>query len=160
MMNLLLSSSGRINSSDFMKAAFILVALAIILSIPSFLGMSPAITILAGLLSFLLIIPWIFIWIKRYHDAGKAGSMCLLPICIYIVAVCVLMFFMMGDMFSYMMEAGGATGAEANAEIEAITKAKAIPMTIASSVLSLAIAFLFNSMIKQDPNDNQYGPVA
>lgn len=163
MMNLLFSPSGRMNSGEFMKAAITLIVLAVILSIPSLMGMSQGLQTILGIVSFLLIIPWIFIWIKRYHDGGKSGWMSLLPILVYAVVLGILMSVMMGDVFAYTMQAAsegaGAMDADMEAEIEAMTKAKAVPMTIASTVVSLAIAFLFNATIKQEPNDNQFGPV-
>ncbi len=162
MMNLLFSPSGRMNSGEFMKAAITLIVLAVILSIPGIMGMSQGLQSILGIISFLLIIPWIFIWIKRYHDGGKSGWMCLLPILVYAVVLGILMTVLMGDVFAYTMQAaseGAAMDADMEAEIEAMAQAKAVPMTIASTVVSLAIAFLFNAMIKQDPNDNQFGPV-
>ena len=156
--SLLFSPSGRINSSEFMKGAIILIILGIVFTIPEMMGMGDGITMIMGLLGFLLIIPWIFIWIKRYHDAGKSGAMCLIPILVYIVAVIALTFFFMGDMFALMFSEEAMTDPESlEAEIEALTKAKAIPLTIASTVLSLIIAFGFNAMIKQQPEENQFG---
>lgn len=163
-MNLLLSPSGRINSGEFMKGAITLIVLSVLLSVPSILGMSQGLQSILGVLSFLLLIPWIFLWIKRYHDGGKSGWMCLVPIIIYAIVLGILIAVLMGDVLAYTMQAatesGGVMDPDMEAQIETMSKAKALPVTLASAVVSLAIAFLFNAMIKQEPNDNQFGPVA
>lgn len=160
--NLLFSPSGRINPSEFMRGAIILIVLGFVFSVPEALGMKGAIPVITGLLSFILLYPWVVIWIKRYHDAGKSGWMSLIPIIIYIVAAVVLMMVMLGDEFMAMFQAAseGASQAETEAMAEGMAEGKQIPLLIGTTVLSAAVAFLFNSLIKRDDHENQYGPAS
>lgn len=157
MLNLLFSPSGRINSSEFMKGAITLVILAVILALPEIMGMK-SIAAIASIVSLVLLYCWVALWIKRYHDGGKSGWMSLVPILVYVIAAMALMFFMMGDVFAQAFQAAAEGEQMSTAEAEAMAAGKALPYTIANAVLSLAVAFLFNSMIKHDPSDNQYGP--
>ena len=160
--NLLFSPNGRINSSEFTKAALILIALGFILALPEALGMTGALTTIAALISFLLLYPWIVIWIKRYHDAGKSGWTCLVPIIIYIIAAIILMMVLLGDEFMAMFQAAseGASQAETEAMAEEMGQGKQIPLLIATTVLSAAIALGFNAIIKRDDHENQFGPAS
>jgi len=156
--NLLFSPNGRINSGEFIKGAIILIVLGLLLSVPEMMGMGDGIAIIMAIVSFLLIIPWIFIWIKRYHDAGKQGAMCLIPILVYIVGLIGLSLFLMADMFTLMFSEEALSDPEyAEAQIEALTKSKAVPLMIASTVWSAIVAFGFNALIKQQPEENQFG---
>ena len=160
--NLLFSPNGRINSSEFTKAALILIALGFILALPEALGMTGALTTIAALISFLLLYPWVVIWIKRYHDAGKSGWTSLVPIIIYIIAAIVLMMVLLGDEFMAMFQAAseGASQAETEAMAEEMGQGKQIPLLIATTVLSAAIALGFNAIIKRDDHENQFGPAS
>ena len=160
--NLLFSPNGRINPSEFTKAALILIALGFVLALPEALGMTGALTTVAALISFLLLYPWIVIWIKRYHDAGKSGWTCLVPIIIYIIAAIILMMVLLGDEFMAMFQAAseGASQAETEAMAEEMGQGKQIPLLIATTVLSAAIALGFNAIIKRDDHENQFGPAS
>lgn len=156
--NLLFSPSGRINSGEFIKGAVLLIVLGILLSVPGILEMGDGLETVAMLLSFLLIVPWIFIWIKRYHDAGKPGAMCLVPIFIYIIGFIVMVIFLMGDIIALMFSEAAMSDPESiEAEVEALTKEMTMPVAIGSTVWSLIIAFGFNAMIKHQPEENQFG---
>ena len=160
--NLLFSPNGRINPSEFSKAAIILIVLGVILSLPELFGMTGIATI-AGLISFLLLYPWVVIWIKRYHDAGKSGWTCLLPIVIYIIAAIVLMSVLLGGEFMAIFQAAseGASQAETEALAEGMLgKGAQVKLLVATTVLSLAVALGFNSMIKRDDHENQFGPAS
>ena len=160
MLNMLLSPNGRMSSSEFTKAALILIGLGLLLSLPEALGMSKGLSSILGMVSILLLIPWVFIWIKRYHDAGKSGVMCLIPIVVYIILLTVLMMFMLGDVFSAMFSAAseGASQSETQAQMESMVESKTMSLTIASTILSVVVALGFNAMIKGDPGENQFGP--
>lgn len=158
--NLLFSPSGRIGPSEFIKGVVILIVIAILFAIPNLVGAPKALVTALGLLSIVTLWCWIVLWVKRYHDGGKSGWMCLLPIMIYLVVGTVLFGAIFGSDFMEMFQAAmnGATEDEI-AELEAAFNAKSgIPVLIGSTVFSFAIAFLFNKMIKQDMHDNQYGP--
>jgi len=166
MMNLLFSPSGRINSAEFMKAAYILIAIAAILALLPLISTSLS---FLGILGLVMIWCWVVLWVKRYHDGGKSGWMCLIPIVIWIVlswilsAVVLPMF--AGDAVKAAQEAANA--AAASGDIGAVfkaamgsTKATALPSAILGAVASFAVAFLFNNMIKGDPGENQFGPAS
>ena len=54
---------------------------------------------------------------------------------------------MMNDGFMAMMEVSAEYGAQL-----------ALPVGIAGAILSLAYALLFNAILKNDPDENRYGP--
>ena len=159
--NLLFSPSGRIGPSEFTKAATILIILGAILSLPELMGMKSIATI-TGLISFLLLYPWVVIWIKRYHDAGKSGWTCLVPIIIFIIASIALMMVLLGDSFMAMFQAAseGASQSESEAMAEEMLKDKQLPLLISTTILSFAVALGFNSLIKRDDHENQFGPAS
>ena len=159
--NLLFSPNGRINSGEFMKGAIILIIIGALLTLPSTLGMKAVGTAL-GVLSYLLAFPWVVIWIKRYHDAGKSGWMCLLPLFVYAILLMVVMGALLGAEFSQLIEmaTSGASQAEQEAFTENMMKGKEIPLTLAGMGTSLVVAFLFNAMIKRDDHENQFGPAS
>ena len=158
--NLLFSPSGRIGPSDFMKGAIILIVLTAILSLPAILGLPSIVATITGLLSFVLLWCWIALWIKRYHDGGKSGWTSLLPILVYLVLIIIAYAAIAGGPFMELMNATmNGADEEALKEMEtAMNKETGLPVTLVSVVISLAIAFLFNKMIKQDLHDNQFGP--
>jgi len=160
--NLLFSPNGRINPSDFTKAALILIGLGVLFGIPGMLGMTGAVATIAGILGFVLLYPWVVIWIKRYHDAGKSGWTCLLPIVIYIIASMVLMSVLLGGEFMEIFQAAseGASSDETDAMAANMASGSGVKILVASTVLSLAVAFGFNSIIKRDDHENQFGPAS
>lgn len=158
--HLLFSPNGRIGPDAFMRGAVMLIVASVFLSLPQIIGILPAFQGVFDLLSLILLYPWIALWIKRYHDAGKSGVMCLLPIFVYIFAVIVLAVFMLGGVIGQIMQAtaDGAAQADIDALTEELMRPKMLPFLIASTALSWLLAFLFNRAIKRDPHDNQYGP--
>jgi len=158
--NLLFSPSGRIGPNEFMKGAIILIIVAIVIAIPNLLGMPDVVVNILSILSFVTLWCWVVLWVKRYHDGGKSGWTCLLPIMIYLVIFLIIMAVLLGSGFMEVFEAttNGASEDELAEMERALTQKTALPIMIASSVLSFAIAFLFNKTIKQDMHDNQYGP--
>lgn len=157
--NLLFSPSGRINSGEFLKAALILIAVGFVLNLPSLLGMKAIATPL-GLLSYLLAYPWIVIWVKRYHDSGKSGWMCLIPLLVYIVIFLVAMFMALGNEIGQIFElaASGASQAEQEAAAEGMIEGKEMLVGMIGIVASLVVVLLFNALIKHDDHENQFGP--
>ena len=169
MLNLLFSPSGRISSSEFMTGAYVLIAAAFIIALLPLI--SYALAAPFGFLGLVMIYCWVVLWVKRYHDGGKSGWTCLLPIVVFLVLSLIagMVVSMMGlsgidpamesqmneaaesgdlsGMFSMLM---GATGD--------IAKKTAIPNAISGAVVSLIVVFIFNGMIKGDPGENQFGP--
>lgn len=163
--NLLFSPSGRIGPSAYMKGMIILAVISAIISIvPMF---SPGLAMILGFASLILIIPFIFLGIKRSHDAGKSGWMVLTHILLYIGVSVALVF--------VLQALGMGPSAEAEAAIEAAGEAadlgevmrlsgelaqeQALPSAVSSLVGTLVSAFLVNMFNKQDSGDNQFGPV-
>ena len=160
--NLLFSPNGRIGPADFTKGAIILIVLGFVLALPELMGMK-GIAPIASLISFLLLYPWVVIWIKRYHDAGKSGWTCFVPIVIYIITMIVLMSVLLGGEFMAIFQAAseGASQAETEAMAENMVDSGAqLKLLIATTVLSLAVALGFNSIIKRDDHENQFGPAS
>jgi len=162
--SLLFSPSGRIGSAEFMKGVLILVVIGFVLgALPA---ISPALAML-GILGLVMIWCWIVLWIKRYHDAGKSGWMCLVPIIVYII-VSVILSMVVQPMFidpefATIMEEAEAAG-DVGAILEAamsgggVTKSGTFILAAIGAAVSYGIAFIFNGMIKSDPDDNQFGP--
>lgn len=152
--NLLFSPSGRINSGDFMKGAIILTVIGVVLSMLQ--ALAPAL----GLLHLVIFWCWIAIWVKRYHDGGKSGWMCLIPIIVYLVLSVIVLVALLGGEITTLIELAnsGASPEEQQAVSEELMKGKTISVMVASVAVTLGIAFLFNKMIKGDPGDNQFGP--
>lgn len=157
MLNLLFSPNGQIGSSEMLKGGLILIIIGALLSLAPVLGASESLTMILGLVGYILIIPWIFLWMKRYRDGGKSPAMCLLPIGVYIVlSIIVVMTVVGGEVFGAAMEAAqsGASSAEteqAVAEAMGDPSQLALKGTIASSIVSLLVLFGFNALIKHDP---------
>ena len=165
--NLLFSPSGRINSGDFMKGATLIIVITLVL------GLLPIISAGLAALSVVTIVflwCWVVLWVKRYHDAGKSGWTCLLPIIVYLVLAAIVGIVLPG-MFTDPEAAAAAAEAAAEAaeagDFGAIFKAAAgggmttmgkIIVPLASAAVSFGVAFLFNNMINGDAGDNQFGP--
>jgi len=161
--NLLFSPSGRIGSAAFMKGVGILVALGLILGlIPIFV---PALGIL-GLVGLVLIWCWIVLWVKRYHDGGKSGWMCLIPIIVWFVVAMIV-----GFVFASMFADPAVVEATAQALVDGdygtyfqlsmsggLTQMGQIISAVVGAVISYVVALIFNGMIKHEDHDNRFGP--
>ena len=173
--NLLFSPSGRIGPSAFMKGLAVLALVgALIKVIPLFsYGLGSTLQY-AGLL---LLVPLVFLLIKRSHDAGRSGWMSILWV-ILIGIVSLILQSIATNM------TGGAPMAEMKAATEelalsgagftelmtrttelateygpAIAKNTAIPTAIASFLGVMGGGFLVNLINKHNPHENAYGPV-
>lgn len=165
--NLLFSPSGRIGPSDFTKGIMIIAIISAILSLLVYVSMSLA--MIGGLVSLILIIPFFFLNIKRAHDAGKSGWMSLLHLLIYIV-LAVILSFLVGMFFSGGIDQAAvqeaANEAAASGDFAGVmdaaagaAKAQAIPSAIGGLVMAYLFSMIVNMINKQEPNENQYGPV-
>ncbi len=157
--SLFFSMKGRINGSIFQKGAFILIAIGAVLTLITYFV--PGLTIILSLLSLVLIWPWLALWIKRFHDAGKSGWMSLLALIVWGLFSWVgsLVVNIIKPIDEDMVQEAMTSGNLA-AIIEAFTLA-ARPqffLALASSIIvSLLVVFLFNAIIKSDPEENQFG---
>ena len=163
--NLLFSPSGRIGPGQFMSGVTVLVVISLVLALlPIFV---PALGLL-GIVGLVLIWCWIVLWVKRYHDAGKSGWMCLIPIIVLII-LSMILGAVMGAMFADPAAAEAMMEAAESGDVGSImkfagtggmTKMGAIISAVASAALSYVVAMVFNGMIKHDAHDNQFGPEA
>ena len=178
MANLLLSPSGRVGPSAFLKGVGILAAIGAVITLLPLV--SYQLGTMLSLVSIILLIPLFFLIIKRLHDSGKSGWLSILFV-ILIGVITVVLQSVASNMFggSAMAEmqaateeiatsgAGFADMMAATAELAetygpAIAKNTAIPSAIAGFLGMMAGAFLINLILKQDGHENQYGhpPVA
>ncbi len=157
--NLLFFPDGRTNPDDFMRGVIFLVVVSSVLSVPEVLNMT-AIMPITGLLSLLLIYPWVVLWVKRYHDSGKSGWMSVVPILVYLIAFTILILVMFADELRIMVQAieEGASQNERIELAENLGQENTLPLLVASAALSLGVAYVFNKFIKHDPRENAYGP--
>jgi len=167
--NLLFSPSGRINSGDFMRGVTLIVVVTLVLGLLPII--SPALALL-NIVTLVFIWCWVVLWVKRYHDGGKSGWMCLIPIIIYLIVGGIVSFlvsqsFVDVDAVAAAQEATqeAAEAGDFSAAMKAalsggsgMTTTGMIVAALAGAAVSYGIAFLFNNMIKGDAHDNQFGP--
>lgn len=163
--NLLFSPSGRIGPSAYMKGMIILAVISAVINLVPLV--SPGAAMVLGLLSLILIIPFLFLGIKRSHDAGKSGWMVLTHLALFIGVAVALTYILqaLGMGPSPEMEAAVTAAGETGdlGEVMRLTgelaKETAIPSAISSLVGTVVSAYLVNMLNKQDTGDNQFGPV-
>ena len=160
----MMSANGRMAPADFKKAGLVLVAIAFVIGLtPLFLPVVAA-GALSLIVSLALIYPWVCIWSKRLHDAGKSGWLFLVALVVWFVLLMIvnqLVTVMFGGESARMMAAAMETGnpdAIMQAS-EASSQATAIPSAILSALVSIGMVFGANAILKQDPEENRYGPV-
>jgi len=154
-----LNPEGRLNPSEFIRGGSILIVASVILSLLQQTGIV-AIVVLANLLSLFLIYPWVVMWIKRYHEAGKPGWFALIPLLLFIIGFYFVSVFTFSDEFKILMEAyeSGVSQEELSALMQELVKPKEILFLLVTTLYSLAFLHGFNKLIKSDPNENEYGP--
>jgi uncharacterized membrane protein YhaH (DUF805 family) len=152
MLATLLSPGGRIGPVAFRNAALILIALG------ACFGLVPLVwpSLILSFAGFVFIYPWVVIWVKRFHDAGKSGWMFLAVLVPY-MAVQMGAGFFIRRQFG-LADVPGATPAEVMAMVPAQMQAVAIPGTIVATIIALAFALVVNEELKSDPAENAYGP--
>ncbi len=117
---------------------------------------------------------WIALFIKRFHDGGKSGWLCLVPGLVFVFGAWIIsavvppMFApelynnMQTAMEDVLMSGGDfASVMSATMEIskeygEPMAKKIALPQSVILAIWSLVVAFLSNALIKHDPKKNQY----
>lgn len=163
--NLLFSPSGRIGPGQFMSAVNVLVAIGLVLALlPIFV---PALGML-GIIGLVLIWCWVVIWVKRYHDGGKSGWMCLVPIVVWLVIGMIVGFILpkvFADPNAAAVLAEATEAGDFGAIIKAsmgggMTKLGQIVNAGLGAVVSYVVAMVFNGTIQHDAHDNQFGPEA
>ena len=168
--NLLFSPNGRIGPQEFFKGMMILAVISAVISLTGLVSFQ--LSQVLGFVSFLLIIPFFFLLIKRSHDAGKSGWMSIAWFVLWIIIFMVLGMVMSAvmpsaaetelkeAMESAMTEGGGFGDIMAITKEmgPAIAKQSAIPSAIAGLVGTAVAAFVINMLNKHDDHENQYGP--
>ncbi len=154
-----LNPQGRLNSSDFIRGGSILIVAGVILSLLQQTGIV-TIMVLANLISLFLIYPWVVLWIKRYHEAGKPGWYALIPFLLFIIGFYFVSVFTFSDEFKILIEAyeSGVSQEELSALMQELVKPKEVLFLLVTTLYSLAFLHGFNKLIKSDPNENEYGP--
>lgn len=166
--NLLFSPNGRINPSEFQKGALILIVLGFLFAISPLINFQ--LSMILNVVGLVFIWCWVVLWVKRYHDSGKSGWMCLIPIVIWlvlsvIVSQVVTAMLTTPEMQQEMMDAMSSSGDDPGSMFSALlgasaemAKKTALPLAISGAVVSALVAFLFNAIIKHQPEENQFGP--
>ena len=163
MRKLFLSPEGRLSSQDFLHAGMSLILIGVIPNLIALVNFNLAQKF--NWISFLVLWPWVAIWVKRLHEGGKSGWMFLVYLLLYlllsIAAMMVVIDIFSGDAFWKMM-ADMANGALSQTEMElqmqVWSKTMLLPTTIVSLITSLAALYIGDKTIGIDPHDNQYGP--
>ena len=163
--NLLFSPSGRIGPSAYMKGMIVLAVISAVINIIPLI--SPGLAMILGFLSIVLIIPFLFLGIKRSHDAGKSGWMVLTHLALFIGVAVALSFVLkaLGLGPSPEMEAAVTAAGESGDLGEVmrlsgeLARESAIPSAISGIIGTLISAYFINMFNKQDAGDNQFGPV-
>ena len=162
--NLLFSPSGRIGPDEFMRGVYVVVAVSFLINLLPMVSVT-----LSSPLKLLMIgaaYCWVALFIKRFRDGGKSGWMVLIPIFISIMAMfihnSVVPPMFAPEIYTSMQEAtmelaaNGGSVADIMAGsmqlskeyAEPLAKKIALPGSIIYALWSLAIAILFNKMIK------------
>jgi len=142
---------GRIGPVAFRNAALILIATG------AFLGLLPLINSELAIVSFasmVLIYPWVVIWIKRFHDAGKSGAMFFAVFVPWLITGILVNQFIVKRFVDVPPVDPNFIWASMVAQMQA----SALTSTIAGAIISLAFALVVNEELKSDPAENAYGP--
>lgn len=151
-MNTILNPSGRIGPVTFRNAALILILIGALFSILPYFRPDMALVTFA---SMLLIYPWMVIWVKRFHDAGKPGSRFLIVLAVWLVAG------LLANKFLVSLFVPNPPPIDPNfiwLSMQAQMQANTLPGTIVSTLISLGFVLVVNEELKSDPGENAYGP--
>ncbi|MBC6404036.1 MAG: DUF805 domain-containing protein [Hyphomonadaceae bacterium] len=175
MINLRFSPGGRTRPCEFMRRVTNLVLMPVIVVVAAVAVMFFAKSQSLDVTLVLLLMPlqllvcwfWVMLWVRRYHDSGKSGWMCLIPVGVFIVVAVIFDQKLFGIVpinlevhaavgqaivdgdFGIVMQEAAAGGA--------ITKLGMLLAAVGYAVVSYVIAFVFNDMVKHDPRDNRFG---
>jgi len=162
--NLLFSPSGRIGPDAYFKGMMIIAVISAAINLLLFISVGLA--MIVSLIGIVLLIPFIFLGIKRSHDAGKSGWMVLTHLLLYFGVSAVLAFifnmigFGVGEVDQAAINAAAESG-DLGAVMDvagASAKAAALPGAISGLIATAVSAFLVNMLNPSDPGANQYGP--
>lgn len=160
--DLLFNPQGRILKNRFWQGLVVLTVVSVIVTaLPVYLGT------MFGLLSLLLIYPYVCVYAKRFHDAGTTGW--------WVIAVwlgSVVLSFIEGMLLGpvFLGEEGRAIQAEAaerlsQGEFDVWMQAQEriseimLPMSIMSVIANNAIIGFIVGSLATEPRTNKHGPV-
>jgi uncharacterized membrane protein YhaH (DUF805 family) len=166
--SLLFSPTGRIGPGAYLKGAIILGVIGALLAATGYINL--LVFSFAVLISFLLVIPFILMSIKRAHDAGKTGWMSLL-----FVAIAGIVYFGISTLLSLVGLAPSMAEqkegqeimkeAQSSGDIQEMLSVMSdvvgpliLPTILVMLLTPIVAAFLVNLVMKSDGHDNQYGP--
>lgn len=143
---------GRIGPTKFRNTAIILIAVGAAFSLLPLIR--PELTLLS-FASLLLFYPWLVIWVKRFHDAGKSGKFFLAVLVVWLAVGFAVNHFIVAR---FVPAPPPVDPHFVMASIKAQMQANALPGTIASVIISLAFVLILNEELKSEPGENAYGP--
>jgi uncharacterized membrane protein YhaH (DUF805 family) len=151
-METILNPFGRIGPVTFRNVALILIATGAMFSLLPLVRPDMALLSFASLLFFY---PWLVIWVKRFHDAGKSGKMFLVVLVAWLITGVAVNRFVVAR---FIPTPPPVDPHFVMASISAQMQANALPGTIASVLISLAFVIFINEELKSEPGENAYGP--
>jgi len=151
-METVLNPFGRIGPVTFRNIAIILILIGAMFSLLPWVRPDMA---LFSFASFLLLYPWVVIWIRRFHDAGKSGKWFLAVLAAYMITGIAVNRLIVAR---FIPAPPPVDPHFVMLSMEAQMRANALPGTIASVIISLAFALVINEELKSDPAENAYGP--
>ncbi|HJR56701.1 MAG TPA: DUF805 domain-containing protein [Rhizomicrobium sp.] len=152
MLQTLFYPDGRIGPVAFRNAALALIAAGAAVSLTPVAVPALWMVSFAG---FLFLYPWVVIWVKRFHDAGKSGWWFLAVFVPWLVTGAIANHFITAEFGLAPPQPG--TPVDIWGYMAAQTQAIALPATIASVVISLVFALVVNEELKSDPGENRHG---
>lgn len=160
MMNLLFSSQGRILPRRFWQGLIVLTVASIILS-----AMTAYMNPLLMYLGVFLLYPYVCVFGKRLHDAGKSAWFFLAFLVGYIIISLILQMILVPifggadimDIQAEAMERAQSGDLEGALQGAKIIQMRLLPASIINTVLSALIVGGVAAALKSDPNENQYG---
>lgn len=161
---ILFSPSGRIDPANFMRGAYVLLAVSLLINLLPMV--SAAVAAPFKLLMLVVAYCWTVLFIKRFRDGGKSGWVALIPIGVALLAMFIhnsaIPPIFAPEIYTNMREAtmdmmaSGANMSELMAGSvqiaeefqEPLNKKIALPGSFIYAAWSFAIAYGFNKMIK------------
>lgn len=156
---LLIVSGGTIGPRDMERGGLFLIGLGTLLQAAQFVsGLPIGFASLFSLLGVTLIVPWLFLWTKRFRDGGLPSVMALIPICSFLALSFIFILIGLGDIFGEAMARGMDYPDDPKAMQVAIEdvlmshqRRVEVTYVIMPIFASLALLYGINRMIKSKP---------
>lgn len=151
MVNTLLNPNGRIPAGPFWQGIIILVIANVALN-----AASAYVNPFFGFIGILLLYPFICVYGKRFHDAGKTAWLVLA-----VIGAMIVLGLIAGAVLGMFVRPPTFDAAGDLSEVMAAQRAYAqqifLPTVAINTLISLGIAFVV-AQLPSDPNENKYGP--